>query len=1549
MNKTTAGFGQKLLACFLALAMALSLLPTAAFAAGETQNEPPEPESCTSYLNTDYLRIQWSSTQQNASYLENVEVVVDNATCEKVSSSFSLTVNQVNVAVSFYNITLGITEGSHTVTLKATGYKDLTLKVTKNGSGWTGNVVTAKYVLMNIPYAEFYAAEGDTVTVDAISSATKKAANANLAAGSYHVNTVVDGVTYSVVTGVTYPVYVADASVLNGFTKVDSKDKLFGSASYSYCELEGTPTSYKELTVSGETKTFGKATGTVTKDEDATATLSFSDRHADYAIAVNNLDGVTLGATNVSGVTLHTTDKNVYGLRHVCEIWKGTELGFNVKDKNGNVTNYAALVNKTIDKITYYLNDGKILSFSTDLKILPKADATATVQSVDAGVTSTMFELEGTLPENFNASYSVNLDGASVDAENRTISLPEDAAFGAYALTITDESGKYAPITANFSLYGYVLMNIPYGQFYAAEKSQGDTVSNVDAVSSATKTKTKSTLAAGSYHVNENGTDITGITYPVRISDASVLNDLTQVTDSDSFSYTLTLRGKKVTTEYKGKDALFNKPSHSYYVLSKNEKPESYKVLSVRRGNKSFGAVTTTAQELDAKVTLSTADKHADVMLKVEQAEDKAPIRADNVSGVTLHTTDNNVYGLRHVCEIWRGTELGFNIAGTNSRAALADKTIDKITYYLKDGSVYTISVNLYVNNLNTYTVDGTASSYREVGMPTFDTLSSKLDSDNKLFPNGKNDAYLVTIGSETQLIGDTSLSRWNGTWEDWNPWTAADSTAMKARYPLIDDVWAQAAAAKGTTADALKSTWSRWTNSKGVASITVEGNKITWRKNDNTEVSDTYTMTGKVLKGLEGAKMYVFTADSDNTPSDYKYFVTMAPGMEGEKETPIAAHYHFQYGKDLTQILNFDEKHNAADQAMKDQMWYATMINANASDLAKYNVVLSMHKADKFSTENDVLSGVAGKNGTSYKPLFQCILDNQYKSYWHDYAAAVLGADNKDLNATVNALRSVCNDTNKYGSEAKAGLFYCGFMNGDTAIAVNGNTITITKADSQNVSYQYTYQGTAVMTGTINGKTRSIPASLYMTTDHDAGNYKYFLFREDTPDTTYHIEFRYGSDLETLKKYTDGDYANWQAAGIPAGADDTMIKNCIALFVLENMGYDGRTAESKTQITDLVGTWDLYDNGSKQPLYFTVDSNGNGTTYYNGAETSKYQVFAYDNDKDPATKSGIYAAYVAAEKEVSWADYTITTSGGKTVLTLTGYEGTQPYTLTYVKHTSSSGGSSSGGGSSSSSGSTTNTVSASAASNGKVSMDKTSAKRGDTVTITVTPDDGYKLDKLTVTDAKGNTVAATKKSDGTYTFTMPSSKVSVKADFVKADTASDSRFTDVPSNAYYAGAVDWAVKQGITSGTSAATFSPNAGCTRAQMVTFLWRAAGSPKATRSANPFTDVKADAYYYDAVLWAVEQGITSGTTASTFAPDTTCTRAHAVTFLWRAASSPAADAANAFTDVASGDYFASAVRWAAKKGVTSGTSATTFSPAATCTRAQIVTFLYRNAGN
>ena len=168
--------------------------------------------------------------------------------------------------------------------------------------------------------------------------------------------------------------------------------------------------------------------------------------------------------------------------------------------------------------------------------------------------------------------------------------------------------------------------------------------------------------------------------------------------------------------------------------------------------------------------------------------------------------------------------------------------------------------------------------------------------------------------------------------------------------------------------------------------------------------------------------------------------------------------------------------------------------------------------------------------------------------------------------------------------------------------------------------------------------------------------------------------------------------------------------------------------------------------------------------------------------------------------------------------------------------------------------------------------------------------------------------------------------------------------FVDVNENAYYYDAVLWAVEKGITGGTTAATFSPDEACTRAQMVTFLWRAAGSP-VVNYAMSFTDVPADAYYAEAVRWAVSQGITAGTSASTFDPNATVTRGQTVTFLWRAAGSPVV-AGDSFADVAADAYYAPAVAWAVREGITAGVGAETFAPSADCTRGQIVTFLYRD---
>ena len=248
-------------------------------------------------------------------------------------------------------------------------------------------------------------------------------------------------------------------------------------------------------------------------------------------------------------------------------------------------------------------------------------------------------------------------------------------------------------------------------------------------------------------------------------------------------------------------------------------------------------------------------------------------------------------------------------------------------------------------------------------------------------------------------------------------------------------------------------------------------------------------------------------------------------------------------------------------------------------------------------------------------------------------------------------------------------------------------------------------------------------------------------------------------------------------------------------------------------------------------------------------------------------------------------------------------------------------------------------------AKNGDVTANRSTAAKNATVTLTVTPDKGYTLKSISVVDKNGAEVKLADK-DGKYTFTMPASKVTVKATF-KRDSSAPYFFVDVPADAYYYDAVVWAFEEDITCGTTDTTFSPDLTCTRAQAITFLWRIAGSPTPKSSTMVFKDVAADAYYYNAVLWGVENGLIKGTDATTFSPDAICSRAQFVTLLWRSQASPAvaAGTVNPFTDVKADTYFANAVLWAVNNGLTKGTSETTFSPDDSCTRAQMVTFLYR----
>ena len=313
-------------------------------------------------------------------------------------------------------------------------------------------------------------------------------------------------------------------------------------------------------------------------------------------------------------------------------------------------------------------------------------------------------------------------------------------------------------------------------------------------------------------------------------------------------------------------------------------------------------------------------------------------------------------------------------------------------------------------------------------------------------------------------------------------------------------------------------------------------------------------------------------------------------------------------------------------------------------------------------------------------------------------------------------------------------------------------------------------------------------------------------------------------------------------------------------------------------------------------------------------------RTISFKVDTNKADGSGVYA----------FAAGTNIIKGNNTTLTKTDENGVYTYSFVYTAPSSGSG----------SSGYYVSTPSKTE--NGTVTVSPRYADKGSTVTVTVKPDSGYVLGSLTVTDSKGNELTLTDKGDGKYTFTMPSGRVEVKASFVKEIETSP--FADVATDAYYYEAVKWAVGKGITTGVGDNLFAPEQPCTRAQIVTFLWRAAGSPEPKGTAAGMTDVVSGSYYEKAVAWAIENGVTTGTTATTFSPDATCTRAQAVTFLARALNAKAASAAE-FSDVPADSYFANAVAWASANGVTEGVGNGLFAPDNNCTRGQIVTFLFR----
>ena len=799
------------------------------------------------------------------------------------------------------------------------------------------------------------------------------------------------------------------------------------------------------------------------------------------------------------------------------------------------------------------------------------------------------------------------------------------------------------------------------------------------------------------------------------------------------------------------------------------------------------------------------------------------------------------------------------------------------------------------------YHVDGQSPVYSKDAAFTVEMP----DSSVQLYGKFERDAYKLTLGENLTAYVDgeivTDLSAIPG------DTMVTVKPATGYQLASADDWTITGADATTKTADAL--TFSIVSDTTVTANVSAQPFQIALNTEGLIGGTASATTIGEVLGGTQ----VTFTAEAER---GYAFAGWQKEGETGYVSTDAA--YTVTVGEDLILTPVFEEQDSKTVKISADSngsiSWAIEGVSQDTYD----------DEINLYPGETLVLT--AAPNGG--KMVAGWAVNGAYSDIT-DKAREFKYSELENANEISITFKAVTYFTVKFADGISATADGEPITSGDSVAAGSKVEFTYNSPDGTTYVTAWKNNGTAYPSLTENLVIENLSGDLDISVE--TGKLDFFTVTDTTTESTENYTVTLTGTYEVSDKYAAGSSVtitvkpkdSWYITGVDCDAAD---------FTEESGVWTGTIERLSGDVTYTVTVEEAVTPPAPGTT-FTITFNPNGGTLSGGSTAQTGENGKLASLPTPSRSGYTFDGWFTAAE------------GGNAVSTDKVYtENTTLYAHWTKESTGGGGGSSggsSGGGGGGSSAPSTSPVTPVKADGGSVSVNPSEAAKGDTVTITVTPDAGYEVDQVNVTDKNGKEIPVKDLGGGRYSFTMPGSKVTVAASFKAAGHA----FTDVPSGSYYADAVAWAVENGITGGISADTFAPNAACTRAQAVTFLWRAAGSPEPQSAETAFTDVKPGSYYEQAVAWAVENGITKGTSDTAFSPDAPCSRGQIVTFLWRSQKSPAAGTANPFTDVKPGDYYADAVLWAVAKGVTHGTTDTTFSPGSGCTRAQIVTFLWR----